>query len=374
MASLKSNTVRKLEATRFVIHSNFTMKVDPIGVVSFFYDKGTVEIVEVPKHICKIGLMDKVFLTKDASAYDPAAEATAALSRGCSEFVAVTIGFLRGLIITSKNLKVAKAAIQIIPQLNGKIEVKPETAEALIDAASFWYSAYSWLSKYATIRANAGFTKDRSMDETLLPWLMKAYAKDAHMPILISNFIRQCLFAPFQVESLITCYARNLEADAEWNLPKMYRETFKSPLNEACAKLSLAYNMLKMLVKKSEFTAILPESELVMRQLLFAFEVAVSAAVDRVPVYAAFDKLLDLEIIAELDETLVFLNTMLRMSKYEALTKFSKVLTVKFGVLTDVAYEKVLMKSFKQAKKGDTFGEFHVILGKLSAVIQLSIV
>jgi len=366
--------MRKFDATEFVITKNFSMKVDPIGLVSFFFDTSIVEQVDVPKHVCKIGLMDKVYLTKDTSAYDPAAEVSVAMSRGCSEFVAVTMGFLRGLLITTKKLKVAKCAIQVIPKLTGKIEVKQSTAEALIEAAEFWYSASSWITKYATLRANKGFMKVNSVGETLLPWLMRAYSKDAHMPIVISNFIESCLFAPFQVESLIIGYARNLEAEHDYNVPKMYIDAFASPLGDICAKLSLAYNMMNLLVRKSEYTELIPESGLVMRQLLFALEIAVSAASDRVPIYQTFDHLLDIELISDLSDTLVLLNTMLKISKKSSLNMFSKVLTAKFGIGVSPASEKDIVRSLKAAKKGDTFTEFQVILGKLANILQVSVV
>jgi hypothetical protein len=319
-------------------------------------------------------MMDKVFLSKDANAYDPAAEARVAMTRGISEVAAVAIAFLRGMVICTKKLKVASCAVQSIPSLYGKLEVKTDTALILLKSSEFWYSAPSWINRYATERANSAFSKVNSQGQIILPWLMKLYSGDAHLGVVISNFIEANLFAPFEKDSLISVYAREFSPKELSTLPTLLKTNVPEPYKEMVYNLCLGYNALNVLVRKSKLAALVTESPVVMRQLLFAYEVAISEAFDKRPPFVNSSEILNAAAIADFMEPMQGTNTLLKLSNADACVAMSKLLTKKFGVKDTVENEKALTRSLKSAGKGETFGAFHVILGQFSSALNISIV
>jgi hypothetical protein len=326
------------------------------------------------KHITKAGHLDKLLLTADALAYDPAAEMQVAMSRGFSEIAAFTMSFLRGYLVTSKKMTAISQAVKTIPQLTGKIEVRPQTAEAIIDALEFWYSAPAWIARYATERAHTGFQKADSVGELLLPWLMRLYSADAHVAVVVSNFIEADLFAPFDRTKLIVTYARCLHIPPDLSLPKVYEAKLTIPLCKTLGDVCKAYSLLEAVIQRTKMLRLIPEAAVTLRQLLFAYEVLISQALDKYPMFIDPSKVLDAEAVERLPSAFPALLGMLKISEAKKALKFAEGFTKEFNVSIDKAELKKLKVSYAAAMKGNTFGEFQFALSVLANIVTISIV
>jgi len=371
---LKSPTVRKFEATRFAVTDNFTMKVDPTGTVAFTFDDSSVEVGDVKGVTCRVGAMDKIYLTSPANAYDPAVEAEMAMKKGFSEVAAITMAFLRGLLVTSKRLKVGKEAVVVIEKLTGVVEIRATTAETLLKSADFWYSAASWITRYATERANRQFSTASSTGELMLPWLMRLYSSDAHLGVVVANFIEANLFAPFCKRHLTGVYARNLGSKETFFVSFVYQEILPSNLVRGATNLLLAYNALNTLVRRTKLTVFISEAAVVMRQLLFALEILLSSALDKVAIFDDAQKVLNMKGIDELMPEIVKLNMLLKISPDKKAKEMRILLTFGHSVNDFMPNDKKMIAEYKAAAFGSSVEWIQKLLSALASVVTASIV
>jgi hypothetical protein len=370
----KSETVKEFGPVKFRINEALTLKVERTGSLTFYYENSVVSVGQAPGHFCKIGALDKVYLTKTQHAYSPFHEAKLAMSNGVSEIAAVAMVYLRSCIIMMKKIAVAEDAVVEVDKIITELDIKPSTAEAIISKAEFFYAAPSWIARYGAERAKSAFDIGQSRVESILPFLMSLYSDDAHLGIVVTNFIENCLFAPFVKANLFVIYSRQLGYTSIFYLPALYADITDTKSAQVCSNLVTIYSMLDLLIRKTKLAINMPEVVVVARQTLFELEAALSSTFDKFPMFKDLDKILNVEMIMTMDDLIIDLLSMLMTVDNKTCKVAWKLIKKRWTLTMPKKSNRTLLEAFSSMKPGKQDEALHVLFGKIANIVRISVV
>jgi len=258
--------------------------------------------------------------------------------------------------------------------MEATMEVRTDTAAALIESASFFYSADAWVKQYIAARADSGFKLSSSANALILPWLMRLYVTDASVAVLVSNFIENDLLTPLSKPFLHVAYARSLAAIKSDNLALIYLDYFKQDQDEVAYRLLFAYNFMDALIRKTALASIIPEVILVAKQLSFALEIVVSSLTDKKPFFDNINKVVDIEYVKTIDPFIIRLIGMLKAANNKFCSEcYRKAFSAYLSPSADKTIE-LAKKNWKALSIQSDNIYFHETFGALAKVCKVSMV